>query len=88
MTDALSASIREAFGLVVASVVPLFAIVAAVALVFGLLAGRLGLRDPALAQIVRALAVILAVGFLLGDLADAVVEFAEHSWGALADAQP
>lgn len=88
MIDALTEGIREGFGLVIMSIVPLLGAAAAVALVFGVLAGRLGLRDPALAQIARGLAVMLVLGLVVDELADGVVEFAARSWAGLASSEP
>jgi flagellar biosynthesis protein FliQ len=84
MIDALGLLIREGFGLVIASVLPLFVIAAVAALLIGLLGAALGIRDAALGQIVRALAVLLAVGLVIESVAGATVEFAARSW-SLAD---
>jgi type III secretory pathway component EscS len=84
MIDALGLVIREGFGLVIASVLPLFVVAAVAALLIGLLGGSLGIRDAALGQIVRALAVLLAVGLVIESVAGATVEFAARSW-SLAD---
>jgi type III secretory pathway component EscS len=84
MIDALGLLIREGFGLVIASVLPLFVIAAAAASMIGLLGGALGIRDAALGQIVRALAVLLALGLVIESVTTATVEFAARSW-SLAD---
>ena len=65
------------------SLLPMFAVAAAAAIVIGLLVGALGLRDATLANIARALAVVLALGLLAGDIATAVVGFAARSWAGL-----
>ena len=83
MIDALAQAIREAFGLVIASTLPLFAIAAAAALLIGLLGGSLGIRDAALGHIVRVLAVLLAIGLVIDMVAQGSVEFAKRSWAQL-----
>ena len=83
MIDALAHAIREAFGLVIASTLPLFAIAAAAALLIGLLGGSLGIRDAALGHIVRVLAVLLAIGLVIDMVAQSSVEFAKRSWAQL-----
>jgi len=83
MIDALAHAIREAFGLVIASTLPLFAIAAAAALLIGLLGGSLGIRDAALGHIVRVLAVLLAIGLVIDMVAQGSVEFAKRSWAQL-----
>jgi type III secretory pathway component EscS len=85
--DALGLAIREAFGLVVASTLPLFAIAAAAALLVGLLAGSLNIRDGAFGHIVRVLAVLLAIGLVIEVVASNTVEFATRSWAQL-DGRP
>jgi type III secretory pathway component EscS len=79
MIELLGLAIREGFGVVMACLLPLFAIAAATAIVVGLLAGALGIRDGALGQIVRALAVILGLGLFAEQIASATVEFAARS---------
>lgn len=85
MIDALGLAIREAFGLVIASMLPLFVIAAAAALLIGLLGGALGIRDAALGQVVRMLAVLLAAGLVIEQVASATVEFAARSWSSSGD---
>ncbi len=85
MIDALTLTIREAFALVIHALLPLIAVAAAAAVMVGLLGGALGLRDGAFAQIVRALAVLLAIGLLIEALAVANVEFAARTWSSLAE---
>lgn len=80
MIDALGFAIREAFALTIASMLPLFAIAAAAALVIGLLGGLLGIRDGALGHIARVLAVLLAIGFLIDEIAQSTLDFAAQSW--------
>lgn len=87
MIDALGLAIREGFGLVIASTLPLFAIAAVAALLLGLLGGALGLRDAALGQIVRMLAVLLAVGLLIEGIAVTTVDFAARTWAALGESR-
>lgn len=87
MIDTLALAIREGFGLVIASMLPLFVVAAVSALLIGLLGGSLNLRDAALGQIVRALAVLLAIGLLVEGVAVATVEFAARTWGALASSE-
>jgi len=85
MIEALTLAIREAFALVIESIVPLIAVAAVTAVLVGLLGGALGIRDAALAQIVRALAVLLAIGVLVEALAVANVAYAERTWSSLAE---
>ena len=80
MIDALGLLVREGFALVVASVLPLFVVAAITALIVGVLAGALGIRDAALAQIARSLAVVLALVALAASLASSTTEFAARSW--------
>jgi type III secretory pathway component EscS len=80
MIDALGLLIRAGFGLTIAAVIPLFLVAAVAAVILGLLSGALGLRDAALGQIVRALAVILALGVLIEGVAEGCLEFATRSW--------
>ncbi len=88
MIDALGSAIREGFALVLASTLPLFAVAALAAVLIGLLGGGLGLRDAALGQIVRALAVLLALGLLVEGIAAGTLAFARERWAALADGAP
>ncbi|HLT39497.1 MAG TPA: hypothetical protein VK034_24605 [Enhygromyxa sp.] len=83
MIDALGLLIREGFGLVIACVLPLLVIAAAAALVVGLLGDSLGVRDPAIGQIIRALAVLLAIGVVIESVAIGTVELATRSWSQL-----
>lgn len=83
MIDALGLAVREGFGLVIASLIPLFGVVAIASVLLGLLGGSLGIRDAALGQIVRALALILALGVVIEDVAAGCLEFATRSWGGL-----
>jgi type III secretory pathway component EscS len=83
MIDALALAIREAFGLVIASTLPLFAIAAAAALLVGLLGGALGIRDMAFGHVVRTLAVLLAIGLVIEVVANSTVEFAARTWTQL-----
>lgn len=87
MIDALGLAIREGFGLVIASMLPLFAIAAAAALVIGLLGGALGIRDAAFGHIVRVMAVVLGIGLVLDMIAKGTVEFATQTWAQL-DGEP
>lgn len=83
MIDALGLAIREAFGLVIASMLPLFAIAAVAALLVGLLGGALGIRDAAFGHVVRVLAVVLAIGLVIDVVARSTVEFAAQTWTQL-----
>jgi type III secretory pathway component EscS len=85
MIDALGLAIREGFGLVLAATLPLFLVAAVAAVLLGLLADALGIRDGALAQIVRALAVILMIAVIVGDVGEALVGFAVERWSSLAE---
>jgi type III secretory pathway component EscS len=83
MTDTLLQLLHEGFGLVLASVIPLFAVAAVAVVVIGLLGGALGIRDGALGHIVRTLAVVLALGLVAERTATAIVAFTQHSWSEL-----
>ena len=87
MIDALGLAIREGFGLVIAGVLPLLAAAAAAAILLGLSCGALGIRDAALGQIVRALAVVLALAVVIQSVAGSTLEFAGRCW-ALDAAEP
>jgi type III secretory pathway component EscS len=88
MIEALAQLLRGGFGLVLASLLPLFAIAAAAVVVVGLLSGALGIRDGALGHIVRTLAVVLALGLLAERTATAIVSFTAHSWAGLDGSKP
>jgi type III secretory pathway component EscS len=83
MIEALGLAIREGFGLVIASLTPLFGVAAVAAVLVGLLGGSLGIRDAALGQFVRALALILALGLIVDSVADGCVEFATRAWAGI-----
>jgi type III secretory pathway component EscS len=87
MIDALALAIREGFGLVLAATLPLFVVAAVAAVLLGLLADALGIRDGALAQIVRALAVVLMIAVIAGDVGEALIGFALERWSSLAELQ-
>ena len=83
MIEALAQLLRGGFGLVLASLVPLFVVAAVAVVVVGLLGGALGIRDGALGHIVRTLAIVLALGLVAERTATAIVAFAAHSWAGL-----
>jgi type III secretory pathway component EscS len=83
MIDALAELMRAGFGLVLASLLPLFAVAAVAVVVVGLLGGALGIRDGALGHIVRTLAIVLALGLVAERTATAIVAFTLHSWAGL-----
>lgn len=83
MIDVLAALLREGFAIVLRSLLPMFAVAAVAAILVGLLLAALGLRDGVLGQIVRTLAVVLALGVLGSGIAEAVVGYAAHSWAGL-----
>ena len=80
MSEALAAMLVEAANLTLAVLVPVFAVAATVAVLVGLLCAALGIRDPSLAQIARALAVVLALALVSEHSAAALVDFARDSW--------
>lgn len=82
MSANLTAALREASNLTLSALLPVFAVAAAVALIVGLLCASLGIRDSSLAQITRALAVVLALAALCEQGAHALVEFAHTSWSS------
>ena len=85
MIAELAELIREAFALTVVGLAPLWVAAAAVAILVGLLGAALGIRDGALAQIARALAVVVALALLGRGLASATLDFAVHSWTAMGE---
>lgn len=87
MIDALGLAIREGFGLVIASVLPLLAAAAVAAILLGLSCGALGIRDAALGQIVRALAVVLALAVVIQSVAGSTLEFAGRCWALDVDVE-
>ena len=80
MIDALGAAIREGLALVLTTLLPVFIVAAAAAVMIGLLCAALGIRDAALAQITRALAVVLALALVAEHSAAALVDFAARTW--------
>lgn len=82
MSEVLGAALREASALVLGALLPLFAVAAAVALVVGLFTAALGIRDSTLAQITRALAVVLALALVVEQGAAVLVAFAKTSWSS------
>jgi type III secretory pathway component EscS len=83
MIEALAQLLYDGFGLVLASLLPLFAVAAVAVVMVGLLGGALGIRDGALGHIVRTLAIVLALGLVVERTATAVVAFTVHSWAGL-----
>lgn len=83
MIAELGLLLRGGFGLVVALVLPLVAVAAVTGALVGLLTGALGIRDQALGQILRALAVLAALALSIEAMADAAVDFADRSWSEL-----
>jgi type III secretory pathway component EscS len=88
MIDALAQLLHAGFGLVLVSLLPVFAIAAAAVVVIGLIGGALGIRDGALGHIVRTLAIMLALGLLFERTATAIVHFAADSWAGLDGSEP
>ncbi|KIG15771.1 hypothetical protein DB30_05341 [Enhygromyxa salina] len=86
--DALGVAIREGFALVITGVLPLIAVAAVAAILLGLLCGALGIRDAALGQIVRALAVVLALAVVISSVAGSTLEFASRCWTMRGDLEP
>ena len=80
MIDALAAAIREGLALVLTTLLPVFIVAATAAVMIGLLCAALGIRDAALAQITRALAVVLALALVAEHSAAAFVDFAARAW--------
>jgi type III secretory pathway component EscS len=81
--EALARLLHGGFGLLLASLLPLFAIAAVAVIVVGLLGGALGIRDGALGHIVRTLAIVLALGLVAERTATAIVAFTVQSWAGL-----
>lgn len=88
MIESLAALLHGGFGLVLASLLPVFAIAAAAVVVVGLLGSALGIRDGALGHIVRTLAIVLALGLVAERTATAIVAFTVHSWAGLDGSAP
>jgi type III secretory pathway component EscS len=83
MIDALAQLLQAGFGLVLVSLLPVFAIAAAAVVLVGLIAGALGIRDGALGHVVRTLAIVLALGLVLERTATAIVAFTADTWAGL-----
>jgi type III secretory pathway component EscS len=79
--------VHDGFALVLASLVPLFAVAAVAVVVIGLLGGALGIRDGALGHIVRTLALVLALGLVAERTATTIVAFAVRGWSGLGDSE-
>ena len=88
MSEMLELGVREAFGLALALAIPLLALGGLAALVGGAIASALGIRDVALAQCLRAIAVLLVLGAVASDMADSTPEFARRTWTSLAETEP
>lgn len=88
MIESLAGLLHGGFGLVLASLLPVFAVAAVAVIVVGLLGGALGIRDGALGHIVRTLAIVLAIGLVAERTATAVVAFTQDSWAGLDGSQP
>lgn len=85
MSDVVELATREGIGLILALIVPLLATGIVAAIVAGWLGSALGVRDGALGQCIRALAVLLALGLVLDHMAARATDYAKASWGSLAD---
>jgi type III secretory pathway component EscS len=83
MSELIELTTREGFGLVVALLVPLIGTAIGAAIVAGWLSSALGVRDGALGQCLRALAVVFALGLVLDGMAASVTEYATGSWKSL-----
>ena len=79
--------IRQGFGLVVLLALPLVIAAAIAAAAAGMLAARVGVQDPTVTLVVRALAVVLAIGLTLESLAGQTLQFTRGAWGQLADVE-
>lgn len=88
MIESLARLLHGGFGLVLASLLPVFAVAAVAVIVVGLLGGALGIRDGALGHIVRTLAIVLAIGLVAERTATAIVAFTHDSWAGLDGSQP
>lgn len=85
MSALVELATREGIGLILALLVPLLATAIGAAILAGWLGSALGVRDGALGQCLRALAVLLALGLVLDGMAVATTDYAKASWGALGD---
>lgn len=81
--EALELALREGLAVVIAALSPVLVTVAVVGVIVGLASARLGLRDPAVAQIARALAVCACLGLAAEPLATLAVDYARASWSSL-----
>lgn len=88
MIDALAHLLTAGFALVFASLLPVFAVAAVAVVLVGLIGGALGIRDGALGQIVRTLAIALVLGLVLERTAAGIVAFAVDSWAGLDGSEP
>lgn len=84
MIEGLAALLREGLSLALINLLPLFAVAAATALLVGLLASALGIRDGILGQIARALAVVLTLALIAEQGAAQLIDFAGHAWSGRA----
>ena len=76
-------AVRDGLWLAALLVAPLAAAAAAAALAIGWLGGRIGLRDPAVLMIARAVAVALTLMALGERMAGRLVERTEALWAGL-----
>ena len=87
MIASLGELMQLGFAVAVHVLLPAFVIAATAAILVGLLLGLLGLRDNGLGQIVRALALLLALGSFADQIAAELVSFAEHSWSRMVEVE-
>ena len=84
MIESLAALLREGLSLALLNLLPLFAVAAATAILVGLLASALGIRDGSVSQIARALAVALTLALVAEQAATQLIDFAGHAWSGRA----
>ncbi|MFV8749217.1 hypothetical protein ACNOYE_01570 [Nannocystaceae bacterium ST9] len=85
MNELLDLAAREGVALVLALLLPLFGVAAGAAIVAGWFGAAIGVRDPALGQCLRALAIVAALGVLGEPLAASATEYARRQWSSLAE---
>jgi flagellar biosynthesis protein FliQ len=77
--------VQQAFGLAIVLLLPLVAAGVIAGTAASLLAARVGVQDPTVALVARALAVVLAIGLGIGSLSADTVAFTVGVWDGLGD---
>lgn len=77
--------VQQAFGLTILLLLPLVAAAAVSATAAGMLAARLGINDPTVTLVARALALVLALGLTLDALTQQTLSFTTTVWDRLGE---